>query len=65
MRVEYINKEELLDKIQNLCDMCGEQNRNCGVMCGTCYLYSAIDIIEDMDMLILDEDEYGNIKGEE
>ena len=62
MRVEYISKEELLDKIQSLCDICGEQNRNCGVKCSACYLDSAVDIIEDMDMLILDEDEKGEIQ---
>lgn len=61
MRVEYINKRELLDKIQNLCDMCGEYKKNNGVMCGACYLDTVIDIIEDMDMLILNENEKGDI----
>ena len=62
MKVEYINKRELLDKIQNLCDMCGEYKKYNGVMCGACYLDSAITIIEDMDMLILNENEKGEIQ---
>lgn len=43
-----ISRKAVLDRFKGICDVCGENKKYNGVMCGTCYLDDAIDFVEDM-----------------
>lgn len=43
----YIDADKVLEKINKICNRCGEMNRNNGVMCCACKLDPVKDIIDD------------------
>ena len=45
---DLIRREDVDKAIQNICDLCGEDKKNNGVMCGACNLDSFIREYEDV-----------------
>lgn len=45
---DLIRREDIDKAIQSICDLCGEDKKNNGVMCGACNLDSFIREYEDL-----------------
>ena len=45
---DLINREDVENTIQRLCDLCGEYERYNGVMCGACNLDNFIRVLDDI-----------------
>ncbi len=39
---DLIRREDVAKTIQHICDLCGEQEKYDGIMCGSCYLDSFV-----------------------
>lgn len=39
---DLIRREDVAKAIQHICDLCGEQEKYDGIMCGSCYLDSFV-----------------------
>lgn len=45
---DLIRREDIENTIQRLCDLCGEEERSNGVMCGACNLDNFIRVLDDI-----------------
>ena len=45
---DLIRREDVENTIQRLCDLCGEEERSNGVMCGACNLDNFIRVLDDI-----------------
>ena len=45
---DLIRRQDVDKAIESICDICGELNRNNGVMCGACNLDSFIRVLDDI-----------------
>ena len=45
---DLIRREDVEKAMQSICDMCGEYEKNCGVMCGSCNLDSFIRVLDEV-----------------
>ena len=46
---DLINRQDVLDRFQKICKMCGEDKKYNGIMCRSCYFEDAIDIVDEME----------------
>ena len=53
-----IRREDVENTIQRLCDLCGEDKRYNGVMCGACNLDNFIRVLDDIPSAKPDMDEW-------
>ena len=46
--VDCISRQAALGAFKKICDFCGEDKKYNGVICGSCYLEDAIEIVEEL-----------------
>ena len=44
---DLIKRQPILDSYKRICDICGNDKKYGGAICGACYLGDAISIVED------------------
>lgn len=45
---DLIDREEVLDRYEKICVLCGNKKKHNAIMCKACYLDDAISIVEDL-----------------
>ena len=55
---DLIRREDVENTIQRLCDLCGEEERTNGVMCGACNLDNFIRVLNDIPSAELEDFEW-------